>query len=356
MATNEHNPIDYYMPAEWEKHEGTWFQWPNGLIDPMREMKLENTWFKMVNALHDHENVHIMVENEKQENHVREQLIYFGIGFKNIDIHIIPTNEPFARDNAPIFVVDNKGNQAITNWGFNGWGGRSAYELDEKVPEKIAEILSMPMFSPPLIMEGGGFEVNGKGTFMASRTSIMNDNRNPGKSQKEVEEIIKQHLGIKHFIWLSGAGEEAEQWGDVTDSHIDIVARFVGESSVLYNRTDDETDPRYNLFKKTYEELKQATTATGEKLTLIPLPVPKVYRISPLVEWSHTTFTDGAYSNYLVANNVVLVPVFGHENDEKAKQVIADCFPGREVIGIQCVELTEEGGAIHCVTQQQPAV
>jgi agmatine deiminase len=356
VTINNLNPRNFFMPAEWEKHEGTWLQWPNNHIFTNREMKLENTWFKMVHALQEHENIHILVEDNRQQDHIRQQLIYFNIGLDGIDFHLIPTNELFTRDNGPIFVVDGKGNQAITNWQFNGWGQRVAHELDEKVPEKIAEILSIPIFSPPLVLEGGGFEVNGRGTFMACRTSIINPNRNPGMSQEEIEGVIKKYLGIKHFIWLSGAGEEAELWGDATDSHVDIVARFVGESTVLYNWTDNPSDPRYGLFENTLAELKEATTESGKKLRLIPLPVPEVYRISPLVEWTKTAFTDGAYSNYLVANNVVLVPTFGHVNDELAKQTIGKCFPDRQIIGIQCVELTEEGGAIHCVTQQQPAV
>lgn len=352
------NASDFYMPAEWEKHEGTWLQWPNDTNDPHHQLKLESTWLKMVIALHEHETVHIIVEDKPQYEHVEQQLIYFGVDLKYIDLHIIPTNDVWARDNGPIFVVDGKGNIAITNWMFNGWGNRFDHDMDNEVPAKIGEDLSIPIFSPPMVLEGGAVEVNGKGTFMATRTSIINENRNLGKSQEAIEEIIKQYLRIKHFIWFPGAGKEAESWGDITDSHVDIVARFVDEATVLYNWTDDQSDPRYSLFKESYEVLKEAANESGKSLILAPLPVPEngVHRISPVEAWAPTTYTDASYSNYLVANSVVLVPVFGNANDDRAKKIIAEHFQGREVIGIQCVELTEEGGAVHCVTQQQPAV
>jgi agmatine deiminase len=194
---------------------------------------------------------------------------------------------------------------------------------------------------------------------MATRTSIIDPHRNSDKSQMEIEQILRDFLGVGHFIWLTGAGRgECEKWGDSTDSHIDIVARFTDESTVLYNWTDDKSDPRYAMFVKHYQELQEATTESGKSLTLIPLPVPKagVYQISNTRSWRKSTFTDAAYSNYLVANGVVMVPVFGNVNDERAKKIIGEQFSDREIIGIDCVGLTEDGGAIHCVTQQQPLV
>jgi agmatine deiminase len=227
--------------------------------------------------------------------------------------------------------------------------------LDNQVPAIVGERIGVPVFNPPLVLEGGAVEVNGQGTFMATRTSIIDPYRNPGKSQGEIEEILSDYLGFSHFIWLTGAGRgECEEWGDETDSHIDIVARFTGESTVLYNRTDDQSDPRYPMFARTFEELQEATTESGKSLTLAPLPVPQVYQTSGMTGWRKTTVTDAAYSNYLVANGVVLVPVFGNENDERAKEIIAEQFPDREVVGIDAVALIEHGGAIGCVTQTQP--
>lgn len=347
----------YYMPAEWEPHEGTWLQWPHDKTDHIHQMKLERVWLMMVDALHAHENVHIIVWDEEHRDHVVSQLNYFSVGLGHIDFYLIPTDDFWVRDNGPIFLLDQDGQPAITDWIFNGWGERYAYKLDDQVPGIIAKEVSLPVFNPPLVLEGGAVEINGTGTFMATRTSIMDPHRNPGKSQAEIEQILADYLGVKHFIWLSGAGRgECERWGDETDSHIDIIARFTGETTVLYNWTDDESDPRYPMLKKHYQELQTARTESGKTLTPVPLPLPRhgVYRVTPRKDKDLSALTDSVYSNYLVANRTVLVPVFGNANDDRAKRIISEHFPDREVIGIDCVALNEDGGALHCVTQQQP--
>ena len=346
---------EYRMPAEWEPHDGTWLQWPQDRVYRGYELKLEGMWLAMVDALHQHENVHIIVADERQREHVASQLKYFSIGLENVHFYIVPTNDVWARDNGPIFVIDDNGNVAITDWEFNGWGERFPYDLDNLVPSAIGDKLSVPVFKPPMVLEGGAVEVNGAGTFMATRTSIIDPYRNPGMSQAEIEAVLGKYLGVQHFIWLTGAGRgECDRWGDETDSHIDIVARFTGESTVLYNWSDDRSDPRYALFERTRAELEAATTESGKPLTLVPLPVPEVHQVTTMTDWRGTTLTDAAYSNYLVANGVVLVPVFGSAHDAQAKAIISEQFSDREVIGIDAVGLIEHGGAIGCVTQPQP--
>ena len=350
-----HKPTDFYMPGEWEPHEGTWLQWPQDKVYKGYELKLERIWLNMVEVLHNHENVHLIVNSEKQQDHIAAQLQYHNIGLKNVDFFIIPTNDVWARDNGPIFVVNDDGESAITDWVFNGWGGRFSYDLDDKVPSLIGEQIDMPVFKVPMVLEAGGVEVNSKGTFMATRTSIIDSYRNPGMSQEEIEKILSEYPGVTDFIWLTGAGRgECEKWGDETDSHIDIVARFSDESTVLYNWTTNLSDPRYKMLAKSLEELKAATTESGKPLTLVPLPLPKVHQTSKMTDWRKSTLADAAYSNYLIANNVVLVPVYGHACDERGLKVIEEHFPDREVIGIEVVALVEHGGAIGCVTQPQP--
>ncbi len=245
LPKNVHCPTDFYMPAEWEPHEGTWLQWPQDKVYRGYELKLERIWLKMVEALHDHENVYLIVSDERQRDHVADQLLYYNIGLKNVDFYIIPTNDVWARDNGPIFVINNDRETAITDWVFNGWGNRFPYDLDDKVPAAIGKHLDVPVFRAPMVLEAGAVEVNGKGTFLATRTSIIDSYRNPGMSQEEIETVLGQYLGVHHFIWLTGAGRgECDQWGDETDSHIDIVARFTNESTVLYNWTKNSSDPR----------------------------------------------------------------------------------------------------------------
>lgn len=355
MTEISHNPNDFYMPAEWEPHEGTWLQWPQDIVYRGYELKLERIWLNMVEALHDHENVHLVVSSERQQEQVANQLLYHKIGLKNVDFHIIPTNDVWVRDNGPIFVVNDEGDVAITDWVFNGWGDRFPYDLDDKVPAAIGMELEIPVFQVQMVLEAGAVDVNGKGTFLATKTSIIDPYRNPGMSQSDIEAVLSKYLDVTNFIWLTGAGRgECDQWGDETDSHIDIVARFVDESTVLYNWTNNLSDPRYKMLAKSLDELSTATTESGKPLTLVPLPLPEVYQTSSMTDWRNSSLTDAAYSNYLIANNVVLVPVYGHKNDEHSLKIIAEHFPGREVIGIEVVALIEHGGAIGCVTQPQP--
>jgi agmatine deiminase len=352
-----HKPIDkgFYMPAEWEPHDGTWLQWPQNKVYKGYERKLERIWLDLVDALHNHEIVRIIVGNERQRDHVVDQLLYHRIGLTNIDFLIIPTNDVWARDNGPIFVTNNKGELAITDWKFNGWGDRFPHELDNQVPSLIGEHLGIPVYEVPMVLEAGAIEVNGKGTFVATRSSIIDPYRNPDVPQSEIEATIHQCLGVDNFIWLTGAGRgESNQWGDETDSHIDIVARFTSETTMVYNWAEDENDPRFNMLAKSYEELKESKLETGKSPTLVPLPLPEVHQTTSMTDWRVNTFTDAAYSNYLIANEIVLVPIYGHKNDQRALRILSEQFPEREIISIEVVALIEHGGAIGCVTQPQP--
>ena len=259
----------YYMPAEWEEHEATWLQWPNNEVEPGYEMKQERIWLEMTAALFECERVNIIVGSSRQREHVAYLLNFFGIAQDNVNLYIIPTNDLWARDNGPIFLINGQAELAISNWEFNGWGNRFEHDLDDRVPKVIGEQLSIPVFDAQFVLEGGAVEVNGQGTFVGTRSSIIDPFRNPGKKQAKIEEILCQYLGVSHFIWLSGAGRgECEKWGDTTDSHIDIVARFTGESTVLFNWTDDRADPRYSMFVKHEQELRTAVVldADGEYL------------------------------------------------------------------------------------------
>jgi agmatine deiminase len=225
----------------------------------------------------------------------------------------------------------------------------------------VAEILNLPVFVAPLVSEGGAIEVNGSGSLMATRSSIINENRNPDMSQQQVEQVLGDYLGVDNFIWLSGASAKVceNELGDSTDYHIDIAARFTDRNKVLYAWTEDTSDPRYPYLEKHLEELQGATDELGNPLNLLPvfLPAGGVYAIGDRYDpvlGSGSNFTDASYLNYLVTNNIVLVPAFGNVNDLRAQAILEECFSGRRIIPIPAVSLTAEGGAIHCVTQHQP--
>ena len=351
-------PSGFRMPAEWDQHEGTWLQWPQESLYRGYQLKLERVWLLMTEVLSDTENLHLIVADQAQQEHVEDQLRYFGINQQNIDFYLIPTEDVWARDNGPIFVCNQAGDVAITDWNFNGWGERFPHEQDAQVPRLIGEQLGCIVFNPPLVMEGGAVEVDGHGVMLATRTSIIDPHRNPGKEQAQIEAVLRQVLGIETFLWLEGAGRDiCWQWGDTTDSHIDLAARFCPQKTILYNTTGDRSDPRYDMFRKHEQELTEQIAENGLDYQLVQLPVPAggVFQVSNQVDWRSTSFTDAAYSNYYVANQLVLVPIFGSKTDQEALAILQEQFPDRELIGLDCVGLTEDGGAIHCVTQQQPA-
>jgi agmatine deiminase len=255
--------------------------------------------------------------------------------------------------------VNNQDELAVTEWNFNGWGERYPFDRDRSVPMRTAKALSLLLFTAPITLEGGAIEVNGHGTLVATRSSIINPNRNPGLGAEAIESAIKDYLGIQHIIWLSGAPREfCDLVGSDTDLHVDGYARFTDESTLLYSWTDDESNHFYPYLKRHKDELQNANTESSKPLTLVPLPKPKNEMYSTLYSSTKLPFDSilslGTYANFYVANNVVLVPVYGDINDARAKSIISEHFPGRDIIGIPAWATAERGGMMHCVTQQQP--
>jgi len=360
--------LGYRMPAEWEPQAAIWLQWPGEHPshpgDLGYQMQMEKTWLLMAQAIHTVARIEILAQSQAQAEHIRHSLAYFNFDLDRIGIHTTHTADVWHRDSGPIFITNAGGEVAITNWNFNGWGSYPDWaEAEGHIPGTVADILGMSVFTAPIVSEGGAIEVNGSGSLIATRSSIVNDNRNPDKSEAEIEQALKDYLGVQNIIWLSGAPPEVceNELGDATDYHIDIAARFTNRNQVLYAWTDNENDPRYPYLKRHREELQQATDETGDPLTLAPLYLPYdgVYSIGsrhdPILG-AGSGFTDASYLNYLVCNGIVLLPAFGNRHDIRAMETIAECFPDHQIVQIPVVSLTAEGGAIHCVTQQQPAV
>ncbi len=234
---------------------------------------------------------------------------------------------------------------AFNDWIFNGWGGKyQAYEEDERVARAIAALLQVPVFDHKMILEGGSIEVNGAGTCLTTEQCLLNPNRNPELSRTQIEEFLKASLGVRHILWL---GEGIV--GDDTDGHIDDIARFVNPTTVACILEANPQDDNYRCLQENYERLQSARDQDGRKLEIISLPCP-----APL-------FSDGArlpasYANFYIANEVVLVPVFDDANDKQALGILQECFPERKIIALRCNEVVAGLGAIHCVTQQEPAV
>lgn len=359
MGTKTPNALGYSMPAEWEPHEGTWLIWPHNDTHEGTQLHLEHLWLEMTMALCEHEIVHIIVPDEPRREHLHHQLTYYGLNDRNLDILVFSNDDVWVRDCGPIFLVNDQGELAVTTWNFNGWGERYPFSKDRLVPSGVAEVLSLPLFTAPITLEGGAIEVNGKGTLIATRSSIINPNRNPEKKQDVIDLAIKDYLGIQHIIWLSGAPRDfCDLVGSDTDLHIDGYARFTDESTVLYSWTDDESNYFYPYLKQHRDELRNACIESGKTLTLVPLPKLENEMYSTIASSTQPPFDRqlslGTYANFYIANHVVLVPVYGDVNDANAKSIIAEHFPDREIIGIPAWATAERGGMMHCVTQQQP--
>ena len=333
------------MPAEWEPHTATWLSWPRreGISFPGSFDRVLPTLRAMVGALVESEPVCINVCNGAHEAEARTVLD--GLPLDRLTFHRIPTNEPWCRDHGPIFLTrDTDPKLAVVDWDYNAWGGKyPPCDLDEVVPTRVAEILDLPVFYPRMILEGGSIEVNGAGALLTTEGCLLNKNRNPDLSREQIEERLRDFLGIREVLWL-GHGTE----GDDTDGHIDNLARFVSELTVLAIVEQDRNSPNYEPLQENLRRLRGASRR-GRRFDIVELPTPRRMVREDLV-------LPMSYANFYIANTVVLAPTYGDDNDDRALSILRECFPTRRVIGIDCRELIWGLGAFHCLTQQQPAV
>ncbi len=336
----------YRMPLEESKHEGTWLQWPHDYTyGEGHKSGLEPIWVEMTKALVKGEKVHLIVYNESEKKEVQAVLANENIDMKMVDFNVFPTDDVWVRDNGPIFVYDQKKNLTILNWGFNGWGNKTAYKKCAEIPKKVSEKLGYKRIDlKSVVLEGGSIELDGKGTCLATRSAIVNKNRNPKLSEKQIENSIKENYGVKRFIWLDGVVGE-----DITDFHIDGFAKFYNDKTLITLKEDDLSD--WGVTDKDIDRLLEAKDTTGKTYKHIYLPLTKenVY-----LESGTDLGYKGSYINYYIANKVVLVPNYNDQNDAVANQLIQKLYPDRQVVGIDVRELYKDGGMIHCVTQQQP--
>jgi agmatine deiminase len=343
--------LGYRMPAEWEPHSATWLSWPRreGISFPGSFDRVLPALRAMVEALvnrqsgSDSEQVCINVCNGAHEAEARAVLR--DVDLARVTFHRIPTNEPWCRDHGPVFLtreVDPK--LAVVDWDYNAWGGKyPPCDLDEVVPTRVAEVLDLPVFYPRMILEGGSIEVNGAGSCLTTEGCLLNKNRNPGLSREQIEQRLKDFLGVREILWL-GQGTE----GDDTDGHIDNLARFVSETTVVAIVEKDRSSPNYEPLRENLRRLRGASR-TGTELDIIELPTTRRMTREDLV-------LPASYANFYIANTAVLVPTFADPNDQTALSILRECFPTRRVIGIDCRELIWGLGAFHCLTQQQPAI
>jgi agmatine deiminase len=333
------------MPAEWEPHTATWLSWPRreGISFPEAYDRVLPTFREMVAALLRSEPVCINVSNGAHEAEAREVLK--DLPQERLTFYTIPTNEPWCRDHGPIFLTRAEDPRlAVVDWGYNAWGGKyPPFDLDDVVPTRIAETLSLPVWQGGMILEGGAIDVNGTGALLTTESCLLNANRNPSMTREQIETRMRDFLGVRDIFWLSRGTE-----GDDTDGHIDNLARFVGERTVLAVVEQDRNDPNYEPLQENLMRLREIRIE-GEPLEIVLLPMPAKMERNDLR-------LPASYANFYIANRVILVPTFGDASDGVAVDTIQRAVPDRRAVPIDCRELIWGLGAFHCLTQQQPAV
>lgn len=351
----------YTFPDETELHEGTWLQWPHH-YEYGTTYRNENdaTWVAMTNALQVNEKVHIIAYNSTEATRIINLLTSASVPLTNVDFKIFQTNDVWVRDNGPIYVRNSSGQLVIQDWGFNGWGGDYNFSKCNPIPTSIATATSTTVINLNSIMtvEGGSWEMDGAGTFLATKSAILAQTnpttptgihalRNVGMTEAQANAIFSQYLGATKFIWLNGWFSR----DDITDAHIDGFAKFAPGNKLI---TMSQADLLYwGASQSDINTLYAATNANNIPYTIVTIPLTA----NNVVKTNGTNLGyKGSYANYYVANNRVLVPNYNDPNDAIANNIIAGLYPGRTVVGIDVRNLYSNGGMVHCVTQQQPAI
>ena len=337
---------DFYMPAEWAPQSSIWLSWPHR--DDQWEgdlTTLQNKFGEIAATISRFQKVDV---NAAADLHHQIGLQFLAAGglSGNFRLWDHPTNDVWCRDHGPVFVKNRAdGSLALLDWGFNAWGGKfPPYELDNAIPSRIAEALNVPCITPGMILEGGSIEVNARGQLLTTEAVLLNPNRNPELSRDEIERRLRDFLGLREILWL-GSGIE----GDDTDGHIDDLTRFVDDTTLI--TVIDPGGVNEGVLATNLEKLRAFRTFEDEPFTIHTIALPEACETQ---DW-RLPHLPASYVNFLIINGAVLVPPFRQpENDKAALKQIGELFPGREAIGIDCLDLVKEGGSLHCISQQQP--
>jgi len=331
--------LGYRMPAEWEKHQGTWLSWPKDPSTFPGEIlrRVEATYEKMVKSLARGEDVHILVDDAKEAARVGAML---G-SVERVSFAQIRTVDVWTRDYCPIYV---KGQDlALVKWKFNAWGEKyEDLKPDDEAGNRVADSTGLMVFRPNLVLEGGSVDVNGTGSLITSEQCLLNRNRNPTESRRDLEKALEDYLGARNVVWLKNGIE-----GDDTDGHVDDIARFVGQKRVVVGVEPDESDSNHEVLERNLHIIEEAVDEKGRSLEVTEVPMPE--RLS-----SEDGRLPASHLNFYIGNDVVLVPTFGGRSDALAVKTVEQAFPDREAVGIDCRALVFGLGTLHCVTQQIP--
>jgi agmatine deiminase len=338
------------MPAEFEPHAATWIAWPHHAADwPGKLAAIEFAYVEIARALARSETVRILLPDGAARRRAVRLLSKAHVPLRRIEFFVIPTDRGWTRDFGPLFVKRGR-RIAITDWRFRGWAKYRNWRRDNAVNEALARRLRLPRFVPtvagrPVVLEGGSIDVNGRGTLLTTEECLLSpiQARNPHLDRGQIERVLHDYLGVSNVLWL-GRGIA----GDDTHGHVDDITRFVTPTTVVTAYEPDPADPNHEPLSDNFRWLKKSTDQSGHPLRVVklPMPAPVYFRGQRL---------PASYANFYIANKLVLVPVFSDPNDRVALNTLAALFPDREIVGIYCRDLIWGLGALHCMTQQQPA-
>ena len=332
------------LPAEWEEQDGVLVAWPHGESDWAPSLDLvEPVFAALVREISREEFVLVVGPDPER---IVEVISQSRAGKGKVRIYQMPTNDTWARDFGPITVQDS-GRPLLLDFKFNGWGLKFPAGHDNRITRRLQEAGAFGATRTEkvqLVLEGGSIESDGQGTILTTAECLLNPNRNPHLSRREVETVLDEQFGVDRFLWL----EHGHLAGDDTDSHVDTLARLCPDDTILHVACDDPAEEHFEALLLMRQELEAFRTRSGTPYRLLELP------------WPAPRYDDAGgrlpatYANFLIINNAVLVPTYRDRNDEAALMRIASVFPGRRVVGIDCLPLILQHGSLHCVTMQIP--
>ena len=343
------------MPAEWEPHRATWIAWPHHEPDwPGKLAPIPWVYAEIARVIAEHEPLEILCHDDAVLERAHAALEAHAVRRDRVRLHVVPTDRVWLRDSAPIgvFAGSPPGELLWLDWGFNAWAKYPNWQLDAHIGPAVArlsghrrEIPLRPDGGEPIVLEGGGIDVNGQGLLLVTEEWLLTDVqvRNPGLTRDDYERIFADWLGVRQTIWL---GEGCV--GDDTHGHVDDVARFVGRDTIVLAVEEDPADQNHARSMDNVRRLEAAARGGAGPLRIVRLPFPR-----PVV--MNGERLPASYANFYIANGVVLVPTFNDPNDRVALNTLAALLPDRRIVGIHAVDLVWGLGTLHCLTQQEPA-
>lgn len=340
--------LGYHFPAEFAKHRATWLSWPHKEASwPGKIHTIYPRYAEFIHYLAKSEKVCINVSTEEMKTFALGHLSNAGVDLSQVEFYMHPTNDAWCRDHGPAFLVNPlaQKKKIVVDWNYNAWGGKyPPFDLDDVIPTLIGKQLGLPVFNPGIIMEGGSVDFNGEGTLITSKQCLLNENRNPHLNQEQIERYLSDYYGVEQILWV-----DEGIIGDDTDGHIDDTVRFVNADTVITVVEEKKDDDNFEILQQNLRQLKEMRLLNGKSLNIVELPMP-----DPVI-WEDQRLP-ASYGNFYISNKYVIVPTFRQPKDEKVCRIIQDCFPNREVVGIDSTDIIWGLGSFHCLSQQEPAV